>query len=109
MRATTTAAEAMPCCADGTTLRLADVSGPITRPSPEACDHQFGAAREAVKGRVVVLGQQVVPLRDHHVAAGGDQQPDEGHRAVADPGRDEAAHHAPIGSAARNHSSTMAA
>ena len=34
IRDTTTAAEAMPCCADGTTRRVADVSGPITSPSP---------------------------------------------------------------------------
>ena len=34
IRATTTAAEAMPCCAAGTTRRAADDSGPITRPSP---------------------------------------------------------------------------
>ena len=34
IRATTTAAEAIPCCADGTTRKLAEVSGAITRPSP---------------------------------------------------------------------------
>ncbi len=34
IRATTTAAEAMPCWAAGTTRRVADVSGAITRPSP---------------------------------------------------------------------------
>ncbi|CKU19076.1 Uncharacterised protein [Mycobacterium tuberculosis] len=35
IRATTTAAEAMPCWADGTTRRVADDSGPITSPNPK--------------------------------------------------------------------------
>ena len=34
MRATTTAADAMPCWADGTDRSVAEVSGPITRPRP---------------------------------------------------------------------------
>ena len=34
IRATTTAADAIPCCAAGTTRSVADVSGPITRPRP---------------------------------------------------------------------------
>ena len=34
IRDTTTAADAMPCCEPGTVRRVADVNGPITRPSP---------------------------------------------------------------------------
>ncbi|SLC95073.1 Uncharacterised protein [Mycobacteroides abscessus subsp. massiliense] len=49
MRATTTSADAMPCCAAGTTRSAAEDSGPITRPRPIPATTRSVSRRGRVK------------------------------------------------------------
>ena len=93
MRATTTDADAMPCWAAGTTRRVADVSGPITRPRPRpAIARSVSSIGSVMKPRSWrAASRSSRPSRDQPVAARGDQQADEGDDPIADAGGDPAA------------------